>query len=437
MDRQRILIVDDDFRIGRLVSRVSRNLDYEPLVLEQTSGFLYQLHEFMPDVVIVDLKIGEDDGVELLYLLAEQRPAANVLILSGAEESIIESAKRYALSVGLKVLGSLQKPFDIEALRGLLAQRVSEHALESKPSVQVTPDELERALEEGGLEVFYQPKVTLRGNVICGLEALVRWRHERYGLLSPDTFIPLAEETGLIVPLTFEVLEQGIRDIELFSSLYPDLSLAVNLSATMLDDQSLLERIVELLQHYDFPAKRLVLEVTESAASNSFTNAMKLLTRLRLKGIAISIDDFGTGYSSLNQLFKLPYSEIKVDREFVSEMTTSREAAAIVHSTITLGHRLGVYVVAEGIEDRETAYWLSELGCHAGQGYYFSPPVPAEELGALLATKKVPDVDKKTAACKPETHHYPFCMQNRTGVCLVEKEERTEISRVEGNGEEL
>jgi diguanylate cyclase (GGDEF)-like protein len=244
--------------------------------------------------------------------------------------------------------------------------------------------DLRRAIIESQLFLLYQPKVDLRGGRIVGAEALLRWKHSEFGLITPDRFIPLAERTGLIMPLTLWVLHEALHQCKVWNAENRHLTTAVNLSTWNLIAAELPDQIGGLLDSTKVTPSELTLEITESAIMVNPDLALRNVSRMKNMGLRFSIDDFGTGYSSLAYLSRFPIDEIKIDKSFVMNMTTKREDAVIVRSTIDLGHNLGVKVVAEGVEDRKTLDLLVELGCDAAQGYYFSRPLPAQELLVLL-----------------------------------------------------
>jgi len=239
---------------------------------------------------------------------------------------------------------------------------------------------LHGAIARDELRLHYQPTVDVADGRVRMVEALVRWQHPERGLLPPDDFIPLAEQTGLIVPLTRWVLDTTARQLRAWADAGLDLGAAVNLSARVLHDPDLPDAIAALLATHAVPATRLRVELTESAVMAHPAGALDVLTRLSGLGVRIAIDDFGTGYSSLAYLKRLPVDEIKIDKSFVTHMTTDNEDAMIVASTIGLGHSLGLRFVAEGVESRGTWQALEALGCDGAQGYYFSHALPADEL---------------------------------------------------------
>jgi diguanylate cyclase (GGDEF)-like protein len=240
--------------------------------------------------------------------------------------------------------------------------------------------ELRKAIDTGQLRLHYQPKVCFATGELTGVEALVRWTHPKLGLLPPDRFIPLAEQTGLIHPLTRWVLKEALRQSFAWQRAGLDLHVAVNLSAKNLQNLELTENLGHLLSASGIDAQKLVLEVTESAIMTDESRAQDILRKLSAQGVSIAIDDFGTGYSSFGNLRRLPVSEVKIDKSFVIGMCSSNEDRIIVDSIVELGHKLGLNVVAEGVETLETWRVLESLRCDLAQGYYLSRPLSPDDL---------------------------------------------------------
>nr|WP_321397990.1 EAL domain-containing protein [uncultured Desulfobacter sp.] len=248
--------------------------------------------------------------------------------------------------------------------------------------------ELRHAIDASELMVYYQPKVDLAKSRVSSVEALVRWQHPEHGFLSPDEFIPMAERTGLIRPLTTWVINSALEQGEKWHNKGLKLGIAINLSPAALLDTELPNVIVGMLSLHEIPAEHVTFEVTEGSMIKDPDLALKILSRLADMGIKISIDDFGTGYSSLAYLKKLPAKELKIDKSFVLDMLESESDAVIVKSIIDLGHNLSMQVVAEGVENKETAVKLKALGCDIIQGFYFSKPLNHEDLIRWLREKR-------------------------------------------------
>ncbi|TYP86767.1 putative bifunctional diguanylate cyclase/phosphodiesterase [Blastococcus xanthinilyticus] len=245
--------------------------------------------------------------------------------------------------------------------------------------------ELRRAIREGELLVHYQPRVAVADGRVLGVEALVRWRHPERGLVPPSEFVPLAEQTGLIHPLTEAVLDQALAACRRWRDQGLALTVGVNLSARSLLDAGLADQVAALLARHGLPPACLELEITESAAMKDPERALEVLHRLRDLGLELAVDDYGTGHASLAYLTRLPVSTLKIDRSFVQTMELDTSDRTIVRSTVDLAHSLGLRVVAEGVETRATWDELGRLGCDAAQGYWLARPLPGEELPACVA----------------------------------------------------
>jgi EAL domain-containing protein (putative c-di-GMP-specific phosphodiesterase class I) len=247
--------------------------------------------------------------------------------------------------------------------------------------------ELRRAFERNEFEVVYQPKVSVASDEITGVEALVRWNHPVNGMVSPAEFIPLAEETGLIVPLGEKVLEIACTAAVGWHNAGHPIEVAVNVSARQLKQGDLAERFEKIIERTGLDPARLNLEVTESSMMENSEASIAFLERLRGAGVRISLDDFGTGYSSLAQLKKLPIDQVKIDREFVSDIKTAdddADDATVTLAIVNLAHNLRLKVVAEGVENIEQLRFLRNVGCDEYQGFYFSKPISNVELERLL-----------------------------------------------------
>jgi diguanylate cyclase (GGDEF)-like protein len=246
--------------------------------------------------------------------------------------------------------------------------------------------ELREGVASGQLRVHYQPKCDARTGALVGLEALARWQHPVRGLVYPDSFIPIAENSGLIGPLTLEVLDQSLATARELHDSGKGLGIAVNLSVRLLTDLELPEKIAGLLGKYGLPPETLTLEVTETSIMVDPTRTMTVLGLLRDLGVTLSIDDFGTGYSSLAYLRRLEAQELKIDKSLVFTMSSNSNDAVIVRSTIELGHSLGLRLVAEGVEDESTWRMLRALGCDVIQGYQLAKPMPQDALDDWIAS---------------------------------------------------
>jgi diguanylate cyclase len=250
--------------------------------------------------------------------------------------------------------------------------------------------ELRQGIESNELVVHYQPKVRVHDGEINSVEALVRWQHPRHGLLYPDAFLPLAEQTDLIERLTGWVLTRALGDLRVLSQTVPDITMAVNISARNLERPGFAQRVAQTLARVGAQSNRLVIELTETALLTDPAGAAAALREVSSLGVAVSIDAFGQGQTSLGYLSTLPIDELKIDRSFISDMLTDRGHGAIVRSIIELGHNLELRVVSEGVETGDVLEALRSSGCDVAQGYFFARPMPAPELLEWLRSRATP-----------------------------------------------
>ena len=250
--------------------------------------------------------------------------------------------------------------------------------------------ELRQAIQDNLLTLNFQPKVKISTGEVIGMEALLRWTHAEYDFIPPDEFIPMAEQSGIIKPLTTWVTNEAIKQAAALIRSGRNILVAVNLSPTCLQDEDIVREVAELLRTHNMPPANLVLEITESAVMHDPEYALGILKQLSKLGVKLSIDDFGTGYSSLAYLKRLPVNELKIDRTFVKDMVHDEDDQVIVRTTVDLSHNLGLSVVAEGAEDQETVDALYKLGCDEVQGYFFARPMPIDELKTWLEETEIP-----------------------------------------------
>ncbi|MDY6920006.1 MAG: EAL domain-containing protein [Pseudomonadota bacterium] len=244
--------------------------------------------------------------------------------------------------------------------------------------------ELRNAIEKEGLQLYFQPQIALDNFQVSGAEVLIRWMHPEYGFVPPDEFIPLAERTGVIQPLTYWICRRAFDFKRSLSQQGHDLNLSINISARNLQDPQFKDQVCRIARECGVTLEKIIMELTETAVMHNADDALRVMGELSATGIRLSIDDFGTGYSSLSYLKKLPVNEIKIDRSFVTDMARNSEDQVLVHTTLTMGHNLSLDVVAEGIEDEETLLALKAMGCDLAQGYYIARPMPAAEFVTWL-----------------------------------------------------
>lgn len=385
--QQGVLVVDDSAVQRQAVVEALRRLGVSK-IFEAADGLagLQLLRSLFqpPAIIILDLEMPGMDGIEMAQLMAVEGVRASLLVASGAEHAILETVRDMVEELGLPLLGALRKPLSEAVLAGAFA-RFGDGAPcppggggGLPPGVSV--DALRRALAEGRIVPYYQPKVRLDSGQVSGLEALARWREAGGNLIPPAAFIDLAERHGLIGDLTLAMLDAVLCDLAGWheAGFYP--VVAINVSAPSLAERRFANEIIGRVEAARVSPSALVLEITESALVSDLAAALGTLGRLRLKGFGLSIDDYGTGFSSMQQLSRLPFTELKVDRSFVRHAHEKWQLRTILESAISMGHRLGLTTVAEGIETREELDLLRALGCQYAQGYLVTPPMPAAAL---------------------------------------------------------
>ncbi|MCH7930413.1 MAG: EAL domain-containing response regulator [Proteobacteria bacterium] len=390
MKSGRLLVIDDEPAICDFVKDVAEESGFEVAIAANFDQFSVAYGSFRPSVIVLDLLLPGVDGIELLRFLAKEKCRAHIVLMSGLDQKVLHTASQLGATHGLRMLDALQKPILVPELERVLS-RVSG---EERP---ITEHDLGEAISAGELVVHYQPKVKLGSEgsrEVSSLEALVRWDRPGHGLVPPDEFIPLAETTGLIDSLTDYVLHAALKQIAQWRKHGSSVTVAVNLAPQLLSDLDLPDRLSDLLAEYGVDGSVLIVEVTESAAMTDAARTMDILTRLRLKGIELSMDDFGTGYSSLVELYRMPFSELKIDKSFVIDVNRNKEAEVIVRSIVDLGHNLGLKVCAEGVETEEAMSFLRSIKCDLAQGYYISKPLPPSDAMALIDTWAPADRDQ-------------------------------------------
>ena len=378
------LVVDDDAFVRKVFVQQLRSLGLSDIA-SAADGLEAQnlLRNSGPySLILFDLVMPGYDGFELLREIAEHQPRAALVMVSSADPRVLRTVQQLAQLRKLHVLGALSKPVRVADLQALLARmRDYESPRVAAPATTgMTAGELRDALRDGQIDVHVQPIVDLHTLRLHGVEALARCTHPAHRFASPEQFITLAEATGQILELTLQVTRRILRVCAQWRSEGLEPHVAVNLSMACLTELDLPERLLALTETCHFNPKRLSLEITESGLAADTARSLDILGRLRLRGIELSIDDFGTGYSSLQQLQRIPFTQLKVDRSFVSRAVEDVEARHIVEANIRLAQRLRLCSVAEGVETPAQLELLKRLGCDLAQGYLFAKPMPIDDF---------------------------------------------------------
>jgi len=394
MSQATVYLVDDEPDLLEILSNVVCLAGLKPIKFTRASQFFSEVTEFEPgSILVLDLNMPEMDGVEVMRRLALQNLSPALILMSGHDSGVLHSAEKLGRAHNLELIASLSKPVPLDDFQRLLEQqRLKSKSLGVTGAVPNTSSlgvaDLRQAIRTDQLVLHFQPQIDIASNQVVGVESLVRWQHPVHGLIFPDRFISMAEQNGLIGELTHWVIERAVQQEQDWQSAGLSIAVSVNISAIDITSLTLPEHLAKLLADKKLDPTRLTLEVTEGALMGELVTSLDILTRLRLKGIGLSIDDFGTGYSSLSQLHRVPFTELKIDRSFVSNMENDGEARAIVKTCIILGHELNMRIVAEGVETAEQLALLKQLNCDQAQGYFFSKPVEPEVLTSQLISQK-------------------------------------------------
>lgn len=386
----RVLVLDDDKFMLEFVSHLLRELGVnEVLVAEDGAAGLFALSAQIEvvDLLICDIEMPGMDGIEFLRHIADQKYSGKVVLFSGVGADLLKAIERLAIVRGLNVIGTLTKPVTMGSLTAIL-EKLSLPIQKTADSSQIRQmfdvEEIRQALMADQITLFFQPKISASSRRVTSVECLARWHHARYGYISPDNFISIIEQNGLINDFTRNVLKKSVQQLDIWLQNGLDLKISVNVSMANLDRFNLPEIYQEAVQDSNVPIERVTLEITEGKLGKDFAQSLDILTRIRLKGFGLSIDDFGTGYASMETLKYMPFTELKIDRIFAHNATQDLATRVILESSIKLGKAFGLNVVVEGIETQADCELVAELGCDEIQGYFIAKPMLADEFSRWL-----------------------------------------------------
>ena len=378
----RLLVLDDQKEFAEVIATIAKDLGYAAQCVVDFDEFRRMLVAFNATHIVLDLNMPGTDGVEVMRFLESVQCTAKIILVSGFDRQVLNTAAQLGRERNLSIVGVFEKPFGLSRFREAL--------LAAKQRATASVADLELAIEQNQIRPYFQPKALLGDDSIWQLdsfEILARWQHPKFGIIMPGEFISVAERHGLISSLTDSIFNAALSESAETLKRYPYLSIAINISRNSLSDMGLPDRLAKCAARWGINASQVTLELTESGTVDDAKNVMDILTRLRLKHFLLSLDDFGTGFSSLIQLYRLPFSELKIDRSFVTELESSDEARVIVEILVQLGQKLKLTTCAEGVETESTLQRLSSLGCNKAQGFLFSPALPFAEVWNAVTDK--------------------------------------------------
>ncbi|APV51450.1 hypothetical protein BWI17_18185 [Betaproteobacteria bacterium GR16-43] len=373
-----VVLEDDPFQRKYMVEMVRRAGVRRIIESGEGSVAIDLIAEVSPevDVAICDLHLDDMDGVEFIRR-AYRLGVRDFIIVSSLGEDILASVERMVRSTGARVLGALSKPARAETILALLGAAGVKQipALAAQDAAAFSAEDILAGLDHGEFEAHFQPKVRFDSGHVVGAEALARWRHPELGMIAPGQFIPEMESSGLLDILTLRMLEQAFSFQAASQVRGYDLSMAVNASASNLQDARFPGLLVDLARKHGVPPNRMTIEVTETAVADDGVAMLETLSRLRIRGFGLSIDDFGTGYATLELLHNMPFTELKIDRSFVRGAAGVPRTRTLLAAMVEMARGLHLQTVAEGFEDETESRMLHAMGCDVGQGFYVARPM--------------------------------------------------------------
>ena len=403
----RYLVVDDDADQRFLVARTLNRMGMADVV-EASSGRtaleVLSNTECPVDVVISDLQMPDMDGMELIRRIGERALPVSVILASALDDGLLASAATMTQAYGVRIIGTIGKPITRDKLFAVLRQHVPQHGVVDSSldkAFPLEPNQVLAGIAAGQFEPFFQPKVDLVTGRVVGAEALARWRHPAYGLLGPESFLPPLAAAGYFDELSWIMLALGALEAGRWRNAGLNLSVSVNVSATSLADPSYADAVTQIVVGQGLEPNKMILELTESEAIRDVAVALENLTRLRMKGFGLAIDDYGVGYSSMQELSRMPFTEVKIDRSFVVAAATSEKHRLMIAHTVEVAQLLGLKTVAEGVETRPEMELLARLGCDMIQGFLVAEPMDGHELLRWMEARRA-DREAASPSVRPK-----------------------------------
>jgi EAL domain-containing protein (putative c-di-GMP-specific phosphodiesterase class I)/ActR/RegA family two-component response regulator len=384
------LVAEDDSFQRRWLVVMLTNLGAKNIV-EASDGLealrILQNASRQIDISIIDLNMPEMDGMELIRHLAKENHQTSIIVASALDSALLFSVETMSKAYGVKMLGTISKPATPETLLALF--KLYKPPQLREPSVLGIPDfsyeEILEGLKNRQFEPLFQPKVEIATGKVAGAEAFCRWRHPEFGLIRPEAFIPILEMRDEMDALVWAVLEKSADACLRWRELGFPISCSINISPSSLERPGFAEKISDYVAELGMGSNDITVEVTESAAVTNVPYFLENLTRLRMKGFGLSVDDYGAGHSSMQQLLRIPFSELKIDRSFVAGAYQNESMELVLSSSFELCRKLNRQSVAVGVETQQDWNFLIKLGCQFAQGYYIAKPMEADALPAWMA----------------------------------------------------
>ncbi len=392
----KILIIDDDTEITDHIHDVATRLGHQ-VTVENDSRQVESLLTTAFDLIFLELCMPFLDGIQVMRGFSEKKISAALVLMSGFDKAVLNTAHELAEAHELNTLSHLSKPFRVNAIEALISEVKQAKVKQiSKPADQrkMSSEDIRKAFDEDRIVVHYQPQMDVKMNRVVGLEALCRIRDSQNNLIYPDQFIDEVERLGLIHELTLAVAIIAAQDYTDLSAQYSGMTISLNISTLDLDDLYFPDVLETIFAEHKINPNFVIIEVTENTMLKNLNVSLDVLARIRLKGFKISIDDFGKGSAALDNLKYFPATELKIHKEFIQSIGGKDKSHVLVKHTMELAHRLGLDVVAQGVENQDVVDWLIGEGCDLIQGYWYSKPLSKTDLLEFLKTARIEvDVD--------------------------------------------
>ena len=385
----RILVLDDELFMLKLHAQMLANLGFASVSTSQSGhDALARMDEEKeaPDLILLDLSMPAMDGLEFIRRLVDRKFEGRLILVSGEDERVLRTVEKLAEAHHIRVLGHLSKPVQEDKLAILLRRwRPASGTFEIAWKKIYSEEAVSQAIEGEQLTVHYEPQVMINTGEFTGVEALVRWRHPKDGMVVPQQFVGVAESSGLIHKLTRFVFSRAMSQLAAWREMGLHSKMAVNVSIDALSSLDFADFANEQANTWGVSPKDVTIEVTESRLMQDLRAPLEVLTRLHLMRFQLSIDDFGTGYSSLSQLQDIPFSELKIDRSFVHRGTSDKTVRTMYNTCLGLARQLKMSTVAEGVEDRHDWEFVRASDCEIAQGYFVGRAMPPEAMPGWAA----------------------------------------------------
>ncbi len=378
-----LVILDDDEFMRELIADMAEEIGCLVVMKESQGEIALQLLSSRKiDLLIFDLNMPGMDGIEFMRHLALKGFQGGIIPVSGADSVFLSKVELLARAHGLNLLGTLHKPLDKPEFHATIARlgQASKVSKQNSQNERLTPEEVLEGIRCRRIELYLQPKVSVTSKKVLGAECLARWNHPTRGVVGPDAFIPVIEQHGMIDEFTMLVLRRAAEMQSDLSRQHCNLKIAVNVSMDNLNRLDLPELYEKIVLEAGSHPGNICLEITETRLMDNLAISLDILTRLRLKGFFLSIDDFGTGYATMENLKRLPFNELKIDRAFVFNASLDRHSSAILESSVKLGRFFSLGIVAEGVESQQDWDLVAEMGIDEVQGYFIARPMAVKDF---------------------------------------------------------